>query len=35
MAHERGFLVMLDPAPAQLLPAVLFPFVDLLTPFET
>jgi ribokinase len=35
MAHERGILVMLDPAPAQALPAELYPFVDVLTPNET
>jgi ribokinase len=35
MAHERGILVMLDPAPAQMLPAELYPFVDVLTPNET
>ena len=35
MAHERGVLVILDPAPAQALPAELYPFVDVLTPNET
>jgi sugar/nucleoside kinase (ribokinase family) len=35
LAHERGVKVMLDPAPAQELPAEIYPHVDLLTPNET
>ncbi|MBA3945440.1 MAG: ribokinase, partial [Herpetosiphonaceae bacterium] len=34
-AHERGVLVMLDPAPAQPLPAELYSLVDILTPNAT
>ena len=32
MAHARGVSVVLDPAPAQVLPAELYPLIDLLTP---
>ena len=35
LAHERGVKVMLDPAPAQELPAEIYRHVDLLTPNET
>lgn len=35
LAHQRGVTVMLDPAPAQSLPAALFPHIDILTPNES
>ncbi|HUS94076.1 MAG TPA: ribokinase [Patescibacteria group bacterium] len=35
LANERGVKVILDPAPAQELPAEVYPLVDLLTPNET
>jgi ribokinase len=35
LAHERGVKVMLDPAPAQELPAEIYHHVDILTPNET
>lgn len=35
LAHEHGVKVMLDPAPAQELPAEIYHHVDLLTPNET
>jgi len=35
LAHEHGVKVMLDPAPAQELPAEIYRHVDLLTPNET
>lgn len=34
-AHDRGVRVILDPAPAQTLPAALYPLLDFLTPNET
>ena len=34
-AHARGLTVILDPAPAQPLPAELYPLVDVLTPNES
>ncbi len=35
MAHEAGKIVILDPAPAQDIPAGLYPFVSVITPNET
>lgn len=35
LAHEAGFTVILDPAPAQPLPASLFQYITLLTPNES
>jgi len=35
MAHDRGILVILDPAPAHQLPDELYPWVDILTPNQT
>lgn len=34
LAHQRGIIVVLDPAPAQPLPAELYSLVDILTPNE-
>jgi ribokinase len=34
LAHQRGVIVILDPAPALELPAELYPLVDILTPNE-
>jgi ribokinase len=34
-AHDRGLTVVLDPAPAQTLPAALYAHVDIITPNET
>lgn len=34
LAHQRGITVVLDPAPAQLLPTELYTLVDILTPNE-
>ena len=35
LAHARGVVVILDPAPAQVLPAELYPLIDIITPNET
>jgi ribokinase len=35
LANERGVLVILDPAPAQVIPEYLYPWVDILTPNQT
>jgi ribokinase len=35
LAHKRGLMVILDPAPSHTLPAELYPLVDIITPNET
>ncbi len=35
IAHEKGVKVILDPAPAQILPPEIYPCLDLITPNET
>lgn len=35
LAHKRGALVILDPAPAREIPHALLPFVDIITPNQT